>query len=193
MKRVIVILLFASIAINAKAQDGYLIGVRYNPETIEILPGVYELFGTIVSGKDIGKESYAITMNGKLAKEVADSVTAGKPQFLWGPKLEKLVQEKVIADYRKIRTDVENSLKKKISETKNLIEKTKIKKQLVVEQQNTETYMARLSEIVERANVRCIYIYGWGDSSFEKDPIKTGSGMNNVGTTKKGNIPNQPD
>ncbi len=164
--------------LTTKAQEGYLVDVRYKPETIEILPGVYEFFGTIVGtsiiGKDIGKESYALTMNTKLAKEVADSVTAGKPQFLWGPKLEKLVQEKVIADYRKIRTDIENGLKKKISETKKIVEKSKIRKLLIIEESNTETYMARLNEIVERANVRCVYIYGWG--TFQPSNLGTGIG-----------------
>jgi hypothetical protein len=124
----------------AQAQEGYKVAIRYVPENIEILPGLFETFGTITGGKENGKDAYALSVNSGLMQQVADSVQKGSMQILFGPRLEKLVKDKIIADYQKIRTDVENALKEEIAASEDAQEKTTLKQKLALEQKNTRAY-----------------------------------------------------
>lgn len=156
----------------AQAQEGYKVAIRYVPENIEILPGLFETFGTITGGKENGKDAYALSVNSGLMQQVADSVQKGSMQILFGPRLEKLVKDKIIADYQKIRTDVENALKEEIAASEDAQEKTTLKQKLALEQKNTRAYMQQLRQITERYKVRAIYVYA-RQSSKVIDPEPT--------------------
>lgn len=160
MKKLVGICLMTCMVFLAQAQEGYKVVIRYVPEHIEILPGLFETFGTISGGKEDGKDAYALSVNSGLMQQVADSVQKDSPQVLFGPKLEALVKEKIIGDYQKIRVDIENTLKTQIAESEDAKEKETLKKQLALEQKNTKTYMKRLRQITERYKVRAIYVYG---------------------------------
>ena len=161
-------------AFGAFAQEGEHVVLRYKPENIEILPGVYEFFGTISGGADDRTECYALSVNEDLVAAIKDSLTKGKPQVLFGPRLEPLVQEKVIAEYQKKRNDIEKGIQDSISNT-SIFKKAKydLKKHLKDEQANTVAYVARLKKITERTKVRCIYIYGCGGPSQDFTPADT--------------------
>lgn len=171
MKKLIGTCLVACMVFLAQAQEGYKVAIRYIPEHIEILPGLFETFGTITGGKEDGKDAYALSVNSELMRQVADSVQKGNTQILFGPRLEKLVKDKIIADYQKIRTDIENGLKQQIAETDDAQEKSTLKQKLVLEQKNTKAYMKQLRQITERYKVRAIYVYGRQSSALiNQDP-----------------------
>lgn len=164
MKKTIVFLAFMLSAVVAFAQDAYEVTINYIPERIEILPGVYEFMGKIAGGADVGKDSYALSVNEDLVNPLVDSLTKGAPQILYGPRLEKLVQKKIIEDYRQKRLGIELDLQKEIAEAKgdSTIDVKSLKAELASERKITKNAMKRLQEIVERYNVRAIYVYGRG-------------------------------
>jgi hypothetical protein len=157
------------------AQEGYHVLVDFVPEQIEILPNVYEMYGTIIAGPDSGKACYALSVNSVLVGEVRDSLIHHTSQILNGPKLEKLVQEKIIEDYRVVRFQLEKDLRKEIEDADST-EKKSLQKELKLEQQNTKQYLKRLKLITERYTVRAIYVYGrksvaqssYQDKTFKK-------------------------
>ena len=163
MKNLILALLLSIGGLTASAQDGLHVVINYRPEHIEILPDVFEFFGTIKGGPDDGHESYALSVNSELVESIIDSLGKGKPQILFGPKLEPLIQEKVLADYQKKRNEIEKSLRDSVANAPILSkEKSTLKRRLEDEQKNTVIYVAQLKKIVERDKLRCIYIYGHG-------------------------------
>ena len=171
MKKLVGICLMACMVFLAQAQEGYKVAIRYVPEQIEILPGLFETFGTITGGKEDGKDAYALSVNAALMSQLVDSVQKGSVQILFGPRLEKLVKDKVIADYQKIRTDIENALKEQLAETEDAQEKATLKQKLTLEQKNTRAYMKQLRQITERYKVRAIYVYGRQSSAvLNQDP-----------------------
>ncbi|MEI8224201.1 MAG: hypothetical protein WCG20_03710 [bacterium] len=171
MKKLAGICLMACMVFLAQAQEGYTVAIRYVPEQIEILPGLFETFGTITGGKEDGKDAYALSVDSALMSQLVDSVQKGSVQILFGPRLEKLVKNNVIARYQKIRTDLENSLKEEIAASEDAQEKSTLKKKLVLEQRNTKLYMSQLRQITERDKVRAIYVYGRQSSTIiNQDP-----------------------
>ena len=151
-----------------QAQEGFHVSIQYKPERIEIVPHVFQLYGTIVQSKD-GKydklEAYAITMNEEVITSVQRELKNGVPQVLFGPSIEKLVIQMVIDDYKQFCTDRENSLKKSIDEETDAGKKADLKKQLKREQASNKANIKRLKTIIERYKVRCIYVHGVGKES----------------------------
>lgn len=159
------------LATTIKAQEGYHVAVNYKPEHIEILPNLYELFDTIVAGPDRGKPCYALSVNAGLIAEVRDSLEKGVRQVLYGPKLEKLVQQKIIEDYRQVRLEIEQDIQEELAETEDTLEKKKLKVTLKLEKKNTKNYLKRLKEITARYSVRAIYVYGRASVSNDNAAI----------------------
>lgn len=158
-------------AIATFAQDAYEVVINYVPEKIEILPDVYEFMGKISAGADAGKDSYALSVNESLVKDVIGFLNRGTPQILYGPRLEKLVQKKIIEDYRQKRLEIERDIKTSLAGTGDASEKKRLKATLESERKTTKNAVKRLKDIVARYNVRAIYVYGRGSSKSLSIPI----------------------
>ncbi len=170
----VVVLALVLSAVVTFAQDAYEVTINYIPERIEILPGVYEFMGKIATGADAGKDSYALSVNESLANPLVDSLTKGAPQILYGPRLEKLVQKKIIEDYRQKRLEIELDLQNEIAEAKgdSTVDTKGLKAKLASERKITKNALKRLQEIVERYNVRAIYVYGRGSAKISNFPSR---------------------
>lgn len=164
MKKAVMVAALIMSAMVTFAQDAYKVAIHYIPEKIEILPGVYELMGTVIDGSDAGKDSYALSVNENLVSQVTDSLNRHVSQVLYGPRLEKLVQKKIIEDYRQKRLELEKDLQMQIAEADSS-DKKSLRQELAAEKKMTKYAMGRLKEIVARYNVRAIYVYGRGNAS----------------------------
>lgn len=160
-KRLILVALVVS-AVATFAQDAYKVVINYRPEQIEILPGVYEFLGEIAEGGDATKSSYALSVNENLVKDVAAQLEKNVPQVLYGPRLEKLVQKKIVEDYRQKRLEKERSIKTAIAAATDAKSKKALRVTLKAERKISKTSKKRLKDIVARYNVRAIYVYGRG-------------------------------
>lgn len=166
MKKVMGMWLLLVTGLMMHAQEGFHVSIIYKPERIEIVPHVFQFYGTIVQSKDKksnGEEAYAISVNEGLVTDVQSALEKGKPQILFGPKIEKLVVKMIIDDYKQIRTDIENDLKEQISNEEELGEKAPLRARLKLEKANTKVYVKRLKTIIQRYKVRCIYVHGVGN------------------------------
>lgn len=164
MKKQLILAALLLSAVVTFAQDAYEVAINYTPEKIEILPGVYEFMGKISGGADAGKDSYALSVNESLVKDVTGFLNSGNPQILYGPRLEKLVQKKIVEDYRQKRLEIERDIEQALAGAEEKDDKKELKAQLKSERKITKTAMKRLKDIVARYNVRAIYVYGRGSS-----------------------------
>lgn len=196
MKKLLVFILVATAAFKAGAQEhGIQVQMDMVPRNIEILPGVYEFFGKVMSLDEKGKlvyssDSYAITIEQDLADEIIKDAKAEKMIYLYGPQLEDLAQKMCINRYEKKRKDLEDTLTVRLAEAKTALKNVKAfhsrktakqavknaEELLIKEQANSIEYIAQLRDIVKRKNTTCMYIYNYkavGESDGKKKNFKS--------------------
>lgn len=184
MKKLLSILtLVVLISAFANAQDGVQLYLDMKPEKIEILPGVFELYGKQYTVNPDGSlkfvaNKYALTVNKAFADSVADRLQKGEMVFLHGPFMEELVQDKCIEDYIAQREAIEKTATETADEAKKSLKainpfkfkQRKVARQelktaratLALEQANTIKNVSRLKKkLVQRQGKAAIYIYNW--------------------------------
>lgn len=178
VKNLMVMVFILSLALaKSQAQQspiGFSVEINGNSKKIEVVPGVWELWGKAydVQNRLVGN-AFILTTDNELLDKIEEAQKKGETIIMNGPQLDAVLSRMCLREYEKKRKAIEEKLRQEIVDAKANLKKSKgankktakadlIKKQnqLLKEEADSPVFMEELlTGLSERMQKYCVYVH----------------------------------